>query len=152
MPTFRTLIKPYVDVELEASDRADQRRDAQGSFRHLERAHVLGQTSTVEHVRVHWRMFLWGWQRRDLRECLGQVLRIFGAGTKTALGWVPPGNTGGSNVSPFRRLPLDPELAAEIARARRLGSRSRAARLLIHCGRLAKRPIVPLGTNEEGGP
>jgi hypothetical protein len=124
MPTFRALIKPYVDTELKASDRADLRRDGQESFRHLERAHVLGQTSTVEHVRVHWRMFLWGWHRRDFRECMGQVLRIFGAVTATALGWVPSGNTGGSNVSPFRRLPLDPELAAEIARARRLANQT----------------------------
>mgnify|MGYP003542190904 CR=1 FL=1 len=122
MPTFRAQIKPHVDIELEASVRADLRGDGQGSFRHLERAHVLGQTSTVEHVRVHWRMFLWGWRRRDVRECLGQVLRILGAGTMTAVGWVPPGNTGGSDVSPFRRLPIDPELAAEIARARRLAN------------------------------
>lgn len=124
MRTFRALIKPHVDTELEASVRADLRGDGQVSFRHLERAHVLGQASTVEHVRVHWRMFLRGWRRRDFRECLGQVMRIFGAGTMTAVGWVPAGNTGGTDVSPFRRLPIDPELAGAIARARRLKSDS----------------------------
>lgn len=91
------------------------------AFVHLERAHVLGQESTLQHVRVHWLMFLWGLRRRNARECLGQVLRIFGAATKTAAGLVPSGNTGGSNVSPFKPMPVPPDLAIiiEEARARR---------------------------------
>jgi hypothetical protein len=69
----------------------------------LERAHVLGQTSTVEHVRVHWRMFLWGLRQRSPREYLGQLVRIVGAATKTAVGLVPHGNTG--RITTFKRLP-----------------------------------------------
>jgi len=71
---------------------------------------VLGQASTVEHVRVHVQMLLWAVRHRIPREALGQVLRIVGAATKTALGWVPMGNTGGSHVSPFRPVPIRPFL------------------------------------------
>lgn len=79
---------------------------------------MLGQASTVQHVRVHWRMFVWGLQQRSVRECLGQVPRLVGAATKTALGLVPQGNTGGSNVSPWQRMPVPPELQARIEQAR----------------------------------
>jgi hypothetical protein len=51
------------------------------------------------------------------KECLGQVFRIVGATTKTAIGFILSGNTGGSNVSPFKVLPVSPELAAIIAKA-----------------------------------
>jgi hypothetical protein len=119
MTSFGTRIRPFVNTELSSSETLERSGDFHGSFRHLERAHVLGQSSTVQHLRVHGRMFAWGWRRRDVRECLGQLLRMVGAATKTVFGLVPEGNTGGSNVSPFRRLPLDPELAAIIRDVRR---------------------------------
>jgi hypothetical protein len=62
-------------------------------------------------------MFTWGWRHGNIRECVGQTLRIVGAATKTALGLVPTGNTGGSNISPFKRLPVAPELEALIRSA-----------------------------------
>nr|HMM68743.1 DUF3703 domain-containing protein [Dokdonella sp.] len=73
MASFARLIRPHVDAELRAAAEADARADAALAFRHLERAHVLGQSSTVQHVRVHWRMFVWGWRQRSMRECLGQL-------------------------------------------------------------------------------
>jgi len=45
-----------------------------------------------------------------LKEVAGQIFRIFGVFTKTIFGQIPPGNTGGSNVSPFKRTPISPEL------------------------------------------
>jgi hypothetical protein len=113
MSNFTDNIRPFVDAELAAA-----RRDAEYEFAHLERAHVLGQESTRQHVRVHWHMLRWAWRHRDAREVLGQLLRIVGAATKTFLGLVPAGNTGGANVSAVRRMPLDPELAAIIEKAR----------------------------------
>jgi hypothetical protein len=80
------------------------------AFRHLERAHVLSQQSTALHVQVHWHMLRWGVAQRSVREVLGQVLRLTGAATKTALGWVPRGNTGGSNVPAWKTLPVEPQL------------------------------------------
>lgn len=115
---FTARIRADVQQELALAQQAGYAGDAAQAFTHLERAHVLGQASTRHHVRVHWHMLRWGWQQRDWRECRGQLLRLIGAATKTALGWVPRGNTGGSNISPFRPLPLPPDLAAAIARAR----------------------------------
>ena len=113
MGKFAENIRPYVDAELAAAA-----RDPERGFSHLERAHVLGQESTREHVRVHWRMLTWALRRRDAREFFGQLLRLTGAATKTFIGMVPTGNTGGSNVSAIQPMPIDPELAAIIERAR----------------------------------
>ena len=113
MGDFARNIRPYVDAELAAAE-----RDPAGGFAHLERAHVLGQASTREHVRVHWRMFRWALRQRDAREALGQIPRLIGAATKTFIGLVPSGNTGGANVSAIQPMPVDPELAAIIERAR----------------------------------
>ena len=118
MGEFGRRIRPYVDSELVAARQAEAKGQPDVAFSHLERAHVLGQSSTVEHVRAHWHMLLWGIRQRNLPECLGQLLRIVGAATSTALGLVPQGNTGGSNVSPFKRMPLPPELAARIEEVR----------------------------------
>jgi hypothetical protein len=113
--SFANRIRPAVDHELAAATQASERA---AQFRHLERAHVLGQASTREHVRVHWRMFTWALRERDAHEAAGQLMRIVGAATKTAIGFVPHGNTGGANVSPFRRMPIAVDLAEQIARAR----------------------------------
>jgi hypothetical protein len=111
---FSRNIRPHVEAELRAAG-----LDAANEFAHLERAHVLGQASTREHVCVHWRMLLWAWRHRDAREFFGQVYRLTGAATKTFIGLVPTGNTGGANVSPFKPMPIDPELDAIIRRAGR---------------------------------
>ena len=118
MGTFAEQIHPHVVKELERATAAERRGDPNLAFRQLERAHVLGQAATCDHVRTHWEMLLWGVRRRQLREVAGQVLRIVGAATKTAFGLVPTGNTGGSNVSPFRRLPIPLELQSIIDEAR----------------------------------
>ncbi len=118
MPTFSQNIRPHVDAELRAACDAQQHGKAREAFNHLERAHVLGQSATLHHVRAHAAMLAWAWRERQVREALGQLLRLVGATTKTALGWVPYGNTGGANVSSFRAMAVPPDLAACIQRAR----------------------------------
>ena len=118
MSTFGRRIRPYVESEILAAYQAEARGQPDVAFSHLERAHILGQTSTVEHVRVHWHMFLWGIRQRNVQESLGQLLRIVGAAIGTAIGLVPQGNTGGTNVTPFKSMPIPPELAALIEEAR----------------------------------
>lgn len=115
---FRKRIAPFVGHELVKAKQARSEGESELEFAHLERAHVLGQASTYWHVRVHVLMLLWGLRQRDLQEIVGQVFRILGAATKTAVGLVPAGNTGGARVSPFRKMPIDPELAGLIERAR----------------------------------
>ena len=103
-------LKDFIEAEIAAAERLVNEGSPDEAFHHLERAHVLGQSITVEHTRVHWLMLKIGWQRRDFREIFGQVLRIVGASTKTPFGIYPTGNTGGANVSPFRRMPVDGDL------------------------------------------
>ena len=114
---YAAAIRPHVDTELRLASSATSSGDAERAFAHLERAHVLGQASTREHVRAHWHMMRWGFQNRSAREIVGQALRIVGAATKTVFGLVPAGNTGGANVSPFRPLPVPADLAALIHEA-----------------------------------
>ena len=118
MTSFTTRIRPYVDAEIAAALRAQQRSDMPTAFARLERAHVLGQSSTWLNVRAHWLMLLWGVRQRSAREVAGQVLRVVGAATKTPFGLVPTGNTGGADVSPFRRMRIAAELQRLIDAAR----------------------------------
>lgn len=119
--SFAQNIRPFVDAELQTAAALSAQGQALTAFSYLERAHILGQASTAHHVRVHWRMFLWGLQQRNVKECLGQLLRIAGAATKTAFGLVPHGNTGGANVSPFKPMPLPPDLEICIRQAHQAG-------------------------------
>lgn len=112
-------IRPLVSGEIQLAAHADAAGDRSAAFAHLERAHVLGQASTAEHMRVHFHMLAWALRHRQARELLGQVFRLLGAAALTAIGAIPAGNTGGSNVSPFMRMPLAPDLAILMTTARR---------------------------------
>jgi hypothetical protein len=118
MSRFTRRICTAVQLELDAARDADVNGDPGRAFHHLERAHVLGQASTVEHVRVHWRMFTWGLRQRKPREVAGQVWRLIGAVLVTGIGWLPEGNTGGANVSGLRPMPVPDDLQRLIDAAR----------------------------------
>jgi hypothetical protein len=115
---FSLRVAPYVKEELANSTKARFAGDIRQEFIHLERAHVIGQESTYWHVKVHVLMLVWAIRNHSAREAFGQIVRIIGAATKTVLGLVPQGNTGGTNVSPFRKMPIAPELAALIQKAK----------------------------------
>ncbi len=100
----------HIESELAAADRNAEEGNLVESFTHLERAHVLGQASTRDHTRVHWRMFKLGLRLHSPREVWGQLIRIIGAATKTPFGIYPKGNTGGSNVWFFRPMPMPDDL------------------------------------------
>lgn len=81
-----------------------------GGFTHLERAHVIGQAYVVPHVVSHWHMLRVEVKRGRPVAALGQAVRIVLGGLGSAVGVVPTGNTGGSDISMFKRMPIDPEL------------------------------------------
>lgn len=126
MTTFALRIRPSVQAELDAAATAEARGHFHTAFQHLERAHVLGQPATVEHVRVHWRMFRFALRNRLTGQAFGQAWRMAAAGLFTAFGMVPQGNTGGSNVSSLRRLPIPKDLQ-EVINTARGGERKRDA-------------------------
>jgi hypothetical protein len=80
------------------------------AFVHLERAHVLGQRHAVPHVLSHWLMLRVALHRRDPAAVLGQAARIVLGAVGSLVGSVPTGNTGGTNISMFKRLPIEPGL------------------------------------------
>lgn len=116
--SFTRNIAPAVRTELTLAKQARLAQAPDKEFSHLENAHILGQESTYWHVSVHIRMALWACRNYSAREFLGQLVRIIGAASKTFLGWVPAGNTGGANVSPFQAMAIPPELKTQIDKAK----------------------------------
>ena len=119
MTHFSTNIRPYVERELALANSCSLEGKHKLAFSHLENAHVLGQNSTRLHVVAHIRMLQWAIYQKNFKEVLGQLFRIIGATTKTVFGLVPTGNTGGSNVSPFKVMDLSPEHNEIISRAKK---------------------------------
>lgn len=115
---FTRNIRPYVEEELALARNDQNYGNKAEAFVHLENAHVLGQASTRLHVKVHVQMLLWAVKQGKIGEVFGQLFRIAGAATKTAFGLVPTGNTGGTNVSPFKVMPIKPELDRILKKAR----------------------------------
>lgn len=79
-------------------------------FHYLERAHILGQRFYIPHVINHYWMLKTGLRQHNIGEVFGQILRIIGS-VGSLIGWIPIGNTGGSNVSPIKPMPIPADLA-----------------------------------------
>jgi hypothetical protein len=82
------------------------------AFKHLETAHVLGQRYLAPHIRSHWWMLRIGLRRRSVPEVSGQAVRMVLGAVGSAVGVVPTGNSGGTDVSMFARRPVEPGIAS----------------------------------------
>ncbi len=98
--------------EIRAAQRGHAQADATGEWHHLERAHVLSQPSAGLHLRTHVAMLACSFRRRDGHEIAGQMFRLLVAAPGSWTGRYPVGNTGGSNVSAFRPMPIPDDLRA----------------------------------------
>jgi len=103
------LKRPF-DSEMAAARNRYDRGQLDQAHKHLEVAHVLGQRYVVPHIVTHWGMLKIGIARRSFGEVIGQVVRIVLGAIGSAVGVVPIGNTGGTNISMFKRLPIDPAI------------------------------------------
>ena len=108
-------LRQACDREMWAATEAYGEGNLDKAFFHLERAHSLGQSFTLPHARAHWWMLKVGWERRDLTEITGQVIRVIGALSFSRI-WVPVGNTGGAHVPPFRSMPIPEEFEPLLTR------------------------------------
>ncbi len=108
----------HINDEISKADLLIRMGDLDVAFLHLERAHVLGQSRTFDHTRIHWRMFKLALKMHSIREIWGQFIRIIGASAKTPLGIYPKGNTGGANVWFFKPMPIAEDLQQIIARSK----------------------------------
>lgn len=88
-----------------------QQKQYEDAFRHLERAHILGQAYVRWHVVSHWLMLKVALHRGEASAALGQAIRMVLGALGSAVGRVPVGNTGGSDVSMFRHMPIPPDLS-----------------------------------------
>jgi hypothetical protein len=80
----------------------------------LERTHIVSQPYLALHLASHWGMLRYALQERNLGEAAGQCLRLMLAPLGAISGRVPVGNTGRSNVSAFRPMPIPDDLLARM--------------------------------------
>lgn len=118
MPGFAHRIRRDVDTEIALSRVAESLGHFDAAFRHLERAHVLGQSSTLHHVRVHVLMLAFALRNGWRAEATGQCWRIVAAAVFTPIGLLPKGNSGSASVSGFRRMPVSADLQVLIHHAK----------------------------------
>lgn len=107
----------YQAFELECSRAvaAENMADWPTAEMHWSRAHILGQPRVGPHLRTHLalaRMYL---RQNRFGDAFGQWLRFALVVPGTLLHRLPAGNTGLSNVSAFKPMPVPEDLARLIA-------------------------------------
>ncbi len=103
-------LKKHVTNELLKSKQTFRKGELQTSWRHLERAHILGQAYPIEHSQAHWHMLLFALRIKNLKEILGQIPRLLVGGVKSFVGEIPLGNSGGANVPPLKPMEIPADL------------------------------------------
>jgi len=98
--------------ELGAAQDAKQHHDFPNEWSHLQRAHVLSQPMAGPHLKTHVAMLSCAFRQRNGHEVAGQLFRLLVAAPGSWTGRYPVGNTGGSDVSAFREMPIPDDLAA----------------------------------------
>lgn len=101
---------PYYEVELRNYLQCLSTANLPQAWSHLERAHVLAQAYPLEHTFVHFKMLQFGMKIKSSKEIIGQLPRLLLGGIKSFIGIIPTGNTGGSNVPPWKKMPIDLEI------------------------------------------
>lgn len=101
------------DSEVRAWVRAELRnaRAAENRWQALERAHIVSQPYAVLHTRVHLAMLRHALRERDVREAVGQVVRVVVAGPGSAAGRYPRGNSGRATMGLTETADVPQELA-----------------------------------------
>lgn len=107
-------LRVHYREELENFRNEMARGNLQLAWRHLERAHILGQSWPREHSHVHWIMLKFGIQIKDTREIVWQIPRLLVGGVKSFVGTIPVGNTGGANVPPLQPMEIPADLEAQL--------------------------------------
>lgn len=105
-------LKAHYRKELGLYEAELEKQNRQVAWRHLERAHILGQPWPREHSHVHWIMLKLGFRIKDTREIIGQIPRLLIGGVKSFVGNIPIGNTGGANVPPLKPMEIPEDLQA----------------------------------------
>jgi hypothetical protein len=103
-------LKIYYDKEIKLYHETFATGELQVAWRHLERAHILGQAYPLEHSYAHWLMLKFGFSIKSSKEVMGQIPRLLVGGVKSFVGKIPVGNTGGANVPPLKPMEIPKDL------------------------------------------
>ncbi|SDS28678.1 Protein of unknown function [Polaribacter sp. KT25b] len=103
------LLKKTFYRHLKLGKSALKKNNFKNAFYHFENTHILGQKHVVRHTVSHYWMLLFAIKSKNRKEIIGQLFRII-ASILFTLVWVPKGNTGGTNVSPIKKMPIRKEL------------------------------------------
>ena len=103
-------LEPYYKAELNQYQVEFQNGYLKNAWKHLERAHIIGQRYPFAHTHVHWEMLKFGVKIKSPKEIIGQITRLIFGGVKSFVGKVPVGNPGGANVPPLKPFPINKEI------------------------------------------
>ena len=112
--TMPKALKPFYRQELLQAKNELDKKHYQQCWRHLERAHILGQPYPVAHTAVHFKMLKFGIKLKNSKEIIGQIPRLLFGGVKSFVGKIPVGNTGRANVPPLKPMEIPEDLATII--------------------------------------
>lgn len=104
-------LQPYYRAELAIYREHYSKGNYQEAWKHLERAHILGQRYPMTHNYVHWKMLQFGFKIKNTREIIGQIPRLVFGGIKSFVGTVPIGNPGGANVPALKSFLIEKDIA-----------------------------------------
>lgn len=102
---------PFYLAELNSYQQCLSQKNFAKAWRHLERAHIMGQAFPVPHTQVHWHMLLFGLRTRNFSEISGQAVRLVLGFIGSLIGKYPVGNTGGANVPMLQNMPIPDDIA-----------------------------------------
>ena len=80
------------------------------AWKHLERAHIIGQYHPVSHTGIHFRMLVFGLRKLDGKEICGQFVRMSFGWIGSLFNRIPVGNTGSASVPIFAPMPIPDDL------------------------------------------
>jgi Protein of unknown function (DUF3703) len=105
-------LRVHFEKELQLSRSTFSKGYLKEAWRHLERAHILGQAWPLQHTKAHWRMICFAFRIKNTKEILGQIPRLLVGGVKSFVGEIPVGNTGGADVPPLKPMEIPNDLKA----------------------------------------
>jgi ligand-binding SRPBCC domain-containing protein len=84
--------------------------DTLAAWTALERVHIIAQPHMGMHIDSHITMLGYAIATRDMKEIMGQTLRLILAPLGNITGRLPIGNTGRANVSAFKPMPIPADI------------------------------------------
>lgn len=98
------------EAEMTGYRRARAIHNWSAAWHHLERAHIIAQPIFGLLLASHAAMLTFSISRRDVREIIGQLLRIALVPLGALTGRLPTGNTGRARISAFAPMPVPEDL------------------------------------------